>query len=132
MAAWPEELKKACQDLIAAAIKADRQTLQAQVSLNDAQFRLEHMHATLRVQRWEGAWVFWIVIAVVGVGLLAAIAQFLRGLRATDSGGSVEVAVSNNELKFKTTWLGALLLGMSMGFLLIYLFFVYPVRYVGS
>jgi hypothetical protein len=129
---WPEELAKACRELIAEAIRAERQQLRARVDTGHALFGFQHMQATLRSQRREGGWVFWIVVAAVGVGLIAAVAQFVRGFRTPGESGSLELAVSDNELKFKTTWLGALLLAMSMGFLLIYLFFVYPVRYIGA
>jgi len=132
MARWPEPLRKACVELLVGAIGAEHHRLQAEIETNRTVFRTEHTQATLRDQRRQSAWVFWMVVAVVGVGLLAAVAQFMRSWRVPDAGGSAELAVSNNEFRFKTTWLGALLLGMSMGFLALYLFFVYPVRYVGG
>ena len=76
--------------------------------------------------------MFWIVLVVVTVGLTAALAQFVRSFYVREESGSAEIAISNNEFKFRTTWLGALLFGMSMGFLLLYLVFIYPVRYVGG
>lgn len=135
---WPDELRTECDQLLTAAIKAERSRLDAlaltyaDVAHNRAKFTEEHTQATLEDQRRQGAYLFWLVVVVVVVGMVAAVAQFAHSLRATDAGGSAELAVSNNELKFKTTWLGALLLGMSMGFLALYLFVVYPVTVVGA
>lgn len=135
---WPPPLQEACTDLLREAIQVQRTQIQALTKLQAdigerrAQFQIEHTETTLATQQRQGTVVFWLVVMVVGIGLLAAIAQFARSFVVRDEGGSAEVAISSNEFKFRTTWLGALLLGMSMGFLAIYVVFVYPVRYVGG
>ena len=133
----PERLNDACAELILEAVQAHRQHLktvavQSEVGSRSARFRVEHTQAALEDQRRQGTLVFWIVLAVVAVGLTAALAQFVRSFYVREESGSAEIAISNNEFKFRTTWLGALLFGMSMGFLFLYLVFIYPVRYVGG
>jgi uncharacterized membrane protein len=135
---WPKPIEEACQELILEAVRAQRQRLQAlaefpsNVNSDALRFRFEHTKATLEEQRAQGTRVFRLVVAVIIIGLLAAVAQFIRSFYLRGDSGSAEIAISNNEFKFRTTWLGVLLLGMSMGFLFLYLVYVYPVRFVGS
>lgn len=132
----PEKLNDACAELILEATKSHRQRLQTlaelqlEVGVQSRRFHAQHTQAVLTDQRRQGTLVFWMVLAVVLVGLGAAIAQFVRSFYVKEESGTAEITISNNEFKFRTTWLGALLLGMSMGFLFLYLVFVYPVRFV--
>jgi uncharacterized membrane protein len=127
---WPEPIEEACRELILDAVRTDRLRLKA--IKDSAQFRSEHTKAVLVDQRAHSVLVFWLVVVVITVGLTAAVAQFVRSFYVKGDTGSAEIAISNNEFKFRTTWLGALLLGMAMGFLFLYVVYVYPVRFVGS
>jgi len=132
----PERLNDACVELILAAAQSQRQRLQSlasvqsEVGASSARFRADHTQLTLENQRRQGTMVFWMVLVVVALGLSTALAQFVRSFYVKEESGSAEITISNNEFKFRTTWLGALLLGMSMGFLFLYLVFVYPVAFV--
>lgn len=131
---WPATLRDACKNLLLEAVAAESARLGALSRLRktlgeeQAAFRVRHLQRTLENQARQGNVVFWLMIVVVCVGMLSAVAQFVRAYRAGEPEGSAELAISSNEFKFRTTWLGALLLGMSMGFLALYLFFIYPVH----
>ncbi len=135
---WPEPIEEACRELVLDAVRTERLRLRAIADLqaiaakDSAQFRADHTKAILADQRAQSVFVFWLVVVVVAVGLAAAVAQFVRSFYVKGDTGSAEIAISNNEFKFRTTWLGVLLLGMAMGLLFLYLVFVYPVRIVGA
>lgn len=133
---WPATLRDACNTLLLEAIATESARLSAlsQVRRNlgekQASFRSQHVQQTLENQARQGNIVFWLVVAVVLIGILSAVLQFVKAHGSGQTEGSAEVAISSNEFKFRTTWLGALLLGMSMAFLALYLFFIYPVRVI--
>lgn len=89
-----------------------------------------HLLTALEQQSQRGTYLFWMAIALVGLGIVAAGLQFLKSWRDPNE-TSIELAISENQLSLKTSWIGVVLLGLSMGFLLIYLIFVYQITPIG-
>ena len=130
----PEKLADACAEFILISAISQTQRLKAltEAKIKSQGFRVTHTQSVLKDQLNQGKIIFWIVLMIVVLGLVAGIFQFVRSFKLKEESGSAEIIISNNQFKFQTTWLGALLLGMSMGFLFLYLTFVYPVSFVGA
>ena len=127
----PESLGEDCHELISAAVKLQIQRLEYLKAAGGEgeKFRLQHTRTVLEGQRHQGSIIFWVVLIIVSLGVVAAAFQFYLSFTTGGDSGSSEIVISNNQFKFQTTWLGALLLGMSMGFLFLYLIFFY--MYIG-
>ena len=86
----------------------------------------EHIAATLNMQMEHGVYLFWLAVLIVLLGVLASAFQFLKVWRQ-DKVSQTEISVSEKQLSIKTTWIGVVLLGMSMAFFALYLWFVYRI-----
>lgn len=94
-----------------------------------AQRQGAHLAAALDDQAWRSAIIFWMAMGIVGLGVLAAGMQFRIGWRNID-GPATEFSVSEKQLTIKTTWIGVVLLAMSMVFFALYLTLVYQIEAV--
>jgi len=92
-----------------------------------AQRQGAHLAAALEDQAWRSAIIFWMAMGIVGLGVLAAGMQFRIGWRNID-GPATEFSVSEKQLTIKTTWIGVVLLAMSMVFFALYLTLVYQIK----
>ncbi len=87
----------------------------------------EHLLGALRSQARHSEIIFWVSMAVVSLGLLAAALQFWIVWQSQDS-TPMEISVSEKQVTIKTAWIGVVLLAMSMGFLALYLLLVYQIE----
>jgi len=89
----------------------------------------EHLLGALRSQARHSEIIFWVSMAVVSLGLLAAALQFWIVWQSQDS-TPMEISVSEKQVTIKTAWIGVVLLAMSMGFLALYLLLVYQIEVI--
>jgi hypothetical protein len=95
-----------------------------------------HAKRTFDWQDWSGRIIFWMVISLVGSGLVFSSIHFYVGLRQQvvtsdkkpESGDeATEFEATLQGIKLKSSVLGLLILSMSMVFFYMYLKFVYPI-----
>jgi uncharacterized membrane protein len=75
---------------------------------------------------------FWIVIGLVGVGVIFAAVQFAKSMRTagTIADPNTEIEISAKGLKVTSPVLGVIILTISLGFFYLYLVHVYPIEYI--
>lgn len=78
----------------------------------------------LRAQHRRSGIIFWLVMVMVLAGSIAAGLQFRQAWHSPST-TPTEITVSDRQLSVKTTWIGVVLLALSMGFLALYLSLVY-------
>ena len=104
-------------------------------------FVYSHRRAVFQWQLLSSQVVFWLVVAIVFVGLLFAGMQFYVSLRrsakppegesSTGSASEVtELEASLQGIKVRSSVLGVIILVISLGFLYLYLVHVYPIKVV--
>ena len=130
------EVKNACSIAQIAIIEAaaEREVAEGKLAVQArrdavtlAQRQGAHLAAALDDQAWRSAIIFWVAMGIVGLGVLAAGMQFRVGWRNID-GPATEFSVSQKQLTIKTTWIGVVLLAMSMVFFTLYLTLVYQIE----
>ena len=85
-----------------------------------------HIANTLEMQLNHGRYLFWLAVLVVLLGVLASAFQFLKVWKQ-DVVSQTEISISEKQLSIKTSWIGVVLLGMSMAFFALYLWFIYRI-----
>lgn len=132
----PPEITEACKrsalDIVdsAAARFLRENELALKTQENRAVFNArnqEHVLSALRDQAWRGEVIFWVVMATVALGLIAAALQFRVVWRDKNS-TQTEISLSEKQITIKTAWIGVVLLAMSMIFLGLYLVLVYQIN----
>ena len=133
-----DELQKACDEarieLVQTFIELiSNESGQRQASLEaEASFHTktrEHALQALMQQTWKGEIIFWTSLGLVALGVVAAAFQFRAAWRVQDENKSnIEIVISEKEIALKTTWIGVILLAMSMCFFALYLYFVYEIE----
>ena len=112
-------------------------------------FSYAHAQKTFEWQYWSGKVIFWVVLLLVGVGVVFSSVQFYVGLLPSrirsaettggknDSSGSAtgdqaatEFEASLHGVKLKSSVLGLLILAVSLVFFYLYLIYVYPITNV--
>lgn len=75
---------------------------------------------------------FWVVIGLVGAGILFAGIQFRRAMNATGDAQDLttDLEISGKGIKMSSPVLGVIILGISLGFFFLYLRHVYPIEQV--
>jgi hypothetical protein len=100
-----------------------------------------HAKRTFDWQDWSGRIIFWMVMALVGTGLVFSFIHFVAGLRrpvATSDkkpetlDDAIEFEATLQGIKLKSSVLGLAILTMSMVFFYMYLKFVYPITNISQ
>ncbi|SHN40639.1 hypothetical protein [Chitinophaga sp. CF418] len=118
---------------------------QAKLSLQQYQFDLQHQKRAFTWQFYSGIVIFFLVIIIVGAGLVLSYRQFLlqekivqKWVRSktpenaapqagmTDS----EFSLSKDGIKFNSAVIGLSILFLSVVFLIAYLTYVYPITLI--
>ena len=131
----PQQFSKECREFIAGAIAAKQDTAEQDAALLIAQTKdrvtFESQSAALslralKAQHTRSGYIFWLVILIVALGVVAAALQFKQAWHSPPE-TPTEITLGDRQLSIKTTWIGVVLLGMAMGFLTLYLTLVYPI-----
>ena len=86
-----------------------------------------HLLSALQDQARRGEIIFWVAMAIVALGLIAAALQFRTVWRNQDA-SQTEINISEKQITIKTAWIGVVLLAMAMVFLALYLTLVYQIE----
>lgn len=118
---------------------------QAKLSLEQYKFDLQHQKRAFTWQFYSGIVIFFLVIIIVGAGLVLSYRQFLlqekivqKWVRsktpenATPQAGMTdsEFSLSKDGIKFNSAVIGLSILFLSVVFLIAYLTYVYPITLI--
>jgi hypothetical protein len=108
-------------------------------------YSLKHARDTFEWQYFSGKIIFWVVLLLVGVGVVFSSVQFYVGLRpprtsvaeikgtpgpGTSDPVATEFEATLHGIKLKSSVLGLLILAVSLVFFYLYLIYVYPITNV--
>ena len=131
----PSELAKKCKNLISRLVDSEGDRA---LAMNESAVKLEtqkiafsarnqdHLLAALEAQSERGEYLFLLAVLVVILGVCASALQFVKVWKE-EVVSDMEISVSEKQLNVKTSWIGVVLLAMSMGFFMLYLVFVYKI-----
>lgn len=118
---------------------------QAKLTLEQYKFDLQHQKRAFTWQFYSGIVIFFLVIIIVGAGLVLSYRQFLLQERIvmkwvkskTPDGaapkpemGDSEFSLSKDGIKFNSAVIGLSILFLSVVFLIAYLTYVYPISLI--
>ncbi|MEL6999394.1 MAG: hypothetical protein AAFP68_14110 [Pseudomonadota bacterium] len=124
-----------CARFLERALDLQIQRREAEVAHRIAEFEaaraaLDHRNRVLIEQEAQTKVFYYITLVMLAVGVLAAIAHFIKAMRSGDE-TNVEFAVQKDGIRLKTSMIGFLLLLASMAFYVAYLYAVYGITAVG-
>ncbi|MEL7462924.1 MAG: hypothetical protein AAFN79_02590 [Pseudomonadota bacterium] len=100
-----------------------------EATLRFEEARRAHALAALADQSWRSAVIFWLALAMIALGALAALLQFRKAWAADVlDGAGTEISISEKQVTIKTAWIGVVLLALSMGFFALYLALVFRIE----
>ena len=117
---------------------------QAKLSLQQYQFDLQHQKRAFTWQFYSGIIIFFLVIIIVGAGLVLSYRQFLlqekivqKWMSSKAAGATPQPEVTDSEfslgkdgIKFNSAVIGLSILFLSVVFLIAYLTYVYPITLI--
>jgi len=117
---------------------------QAKLSLQQYQFDLQHQKRAFTWQFYSGIIIFFLVIVIVGAGLVLSYRQFLlqekivqKWMSSKTPGATPQPEVTDSEfslgkdgIKFNSAVIGLSILFLSVVFLIAYLTYVYPITLI--
>ena len=89
---------------------------------------LRHRGTVLRWQYWSSIGIFFVVLAIIGLGLVLSYQQFRMASRApTESTPATTLKLGSSGIEVNSSVIGLLILVLALGFFYLYLKEVYPV-----
>lgn len=132
-----ELFNPAVPERLESADSTDQQTRQAYLAALQAYYAYraqgyEHRRAAFEWQFFSSKVIFAVVLALVFTGIYFAAVQFRAGIGARKRGPeeATEFVLDLKGLRLRSPVLGVVILALSLGFLYMYLVFVYPINSV--
>lgn len=123
--------RQLCEELAAAALHAGLQSfeLAAERTLQLAEYQRgteAHLRQVLSEQAFHSRVLFWMIVAIVTLGIAAASAHFIRALRGHEE-GSLDIMIAREGVRVKLSMIGVILMISSMLFFTVYVYIVFPI-----
>lgn len=123
--------RQLCEELAATALHAGLRSFELAAErtsqLAEHQSGTEaHLRQVLSEQAFHSRVLFWMVIAIVTLGIAAASAHFIRALRGHEE-GSLDIMIAREGVRVKLSMVGVILMVASMLFFTVYVYIVFPI-----
>jgi len=96
-------------------------------------FRYEHNQMVFEWELFVSKMLFWIILLFIATGICLSVLQFINSnkiRRRTDAKDISTLSISEKGVEIKTAFIGLLLLIVSLGFLYLYMYTAYPIKYI--
>ena len=138
-APWPEWIKHRPKPTTALKYTStdEMQAEMGKALYTDYMSSLEHNRSVFEWQLRSSRTIFWVVLALVTIGILFSSLQFWKAFRLSRPTSKTvqqemrtELEISTRGIKVSSSVLGIIVLVISLAFLYLFLVHVYPIEYV--